>query len=249
MNRIYLIIGIISLLLIGVHICVKPDSWVSNISAIGDSGICAIIIAYIIDGWQKRERDKKVVSLLSPYTNELVCVLERILWLDRYLEDDHFDWSLKPIEYWRLDFTLKVGDKVFLEQIKGSDTGKLLKEIVAKYNYDSIQKMPRKVRNRVEKMFKIVAAGSPKLVALQNELMHNRMLLCNDGILTVSKCNYIRNELGLIYKSMLNENGAVKNYGVIVNSIISTLDALGNNPIPKHGITPCLYSPECSIAI
>lgn len=249
MNRIYLIIGIISLLLIGVHICVKPDSWVSNISAIGDSGICAIIIAYIIDGWQKRERDKKVVSLLSPYTNELVCVLERILWLDQHLEDDDFDWSLKPIEYWRLEFTLKVGDKVFLEPINGSKVSEYIKGVIAKYNDDSIQKMPRRVRNRVNKLFKIVAAGSPKLLALQNELLHNRIMLCNGGILTVSKCNQIQEELQLIYKSMLNERGVVKNYGVIVNSIISTLDALGNNPIPKHGITPCLYSPECSIAI
>lgn len=249
MNWIYFIIGFISLLLIGLHIYLDPKSWLSNLSAIGDSGICAIIIAFIIDGWQKREKDKKHNSILAPYARELVCVLERIVWLDRHLEDDDFDWSMKPIEYWRLDFTLKLGDKVFSEPINGSYASKFLKEVISKYNYNSIQRMPRKVRNRVDKLFKIVAAGSPKLVTLRNELIHNRLMLCNDGILSISKCNYIQEEIDLIYKGMLNEEGTVKNYGAIVNSIISTLAALGDNSITKHGITPSLYSLECSVAV
>lgn len=246
MWKIYLGIGGVSLCLIAMHVVCEPSSWRLHLSAIGDSGICAVIVAYIIDRWQKRERDRRASSFLDPYRKEIIFVLERILWLDEHLEDDKFDWNLAELDYWRVEFIEKMGDGLFGRELGGSEAMKWLAEVQNKYMLDSLTKKSEEVRCRVNRLFKIVAVGSPKLLMLRNDLARNKMILESEGIFPREKSESLVEKLEFIHKNMVNENGQCKNYGVIITVAIEALKLLGDNPIERVGLTPCLFSDICT---
>lgn len=221
-KKIYIITGIVSIILI-IPNCFYDKQIFSLLEGIGCSGIAASLIAFFIESnLEKKEKEKRcsIASLyLKELNSQLIMMLGRVIWFDKRMDDNEFNWELDPEVYSSLKYMLYANRQYTDEDsISWDNAIEALDVIGEKYSLEAQKKMTFEEKRKTQNMFLIIAASSKPLINLTNELKSKRIELDSLGILTIEEAD------SLIFNivtgiGLMNNPG--KNYLVAIKALVS----------------------------
>lgn len=238
-NRVYTITIFISIMLIVPNFFCNKTIY-SILSGVGCSGCAAALMAIFLDLKIDKENDKKIKRAKEAYFkktyNELVYLIQRILWFEERINDVNFNWMLPIEKYLNLDFLI-FAEQYPREEITFNEAVNRLEKCEEKYSLDKMQLYTDDERQRIDKMFKIISASGENLILCMNMIKQNEIILSAENYLTLEKIDSITFNVILALVLMAKEN---KNYAVAISSIIQATQDIRNE---------CGYTNNIEIAI
>ena len=224
-NPIYVITILISIVLT-IPFMIWGTNVLSVLSGIGCSGIAAAIIAIFIDAKIDKDRKKKIEKAKEVYFkklyDELVMMLQRILWFEKRLPEDDFDWNMPPEAYSTISYML-FSSKFPNENISFEEATKRLEDCSKKYGLESMKLLSDKEKGKIVKMFRIVAASGDYLKMHLETIKKNEIALNVEEYLSFEDINTLTFNINLALTLMEKTN---KNYGAAINSLVSSVKKL-----------------------
>lgn len=243
---IYVIAIIISaLFLVPSLICKCPVF--DTLSGIGCSGIAAAVMAIFLEranAKRERERTAKAKSLyFKQLYDQLIMMIERILWFDERLKDDNFNWNLPDQTYSTMSYMVEASRLYKEYSLAYDDAVDKLRSIGEKYNLDNIKRFSEEGVNKVNRLFQIVAASSSYLLNEANAIKNNKLTLDIIDYMSLDENKGIMFDISLFITLMGKPN---KNYQAAVNALISVTERIreigqypkGDIRIGLHGSFP-----------
>lgn len=244
--RIYVITIIISVLfLVPALICECPVF--DTLSSIGCSGIAAAVMAIFLERANAKRECERTAMAKSLYFkqlyDQLIMMIERILWLDERLKDDNFNWNLPDQTYSTMSYMVEASRLYKEYSLAYDDAVDKLRSIGEKYNLDNIKRFSEEGVNKVNRLFQIVAAGSMYLLNEAKAVKDNKLLLNAENYLSMEENKDIMFEISLSVGLMAKKN---KNYQVAINSLVKVVEKLreigsygkGDIRVGLHGSVP-----------
>lgn len=243
---IYVIAIIISaLFLVPSLICKCPVF--DTLSGIGCSGIAAAVMAIFLEranAKRERERTAKAKSLyFKQLYDQLIMMIERILWFDERLKDDNFNWNLQDDVYSTFGYMAGISSRYQETSLTYDDAINKLKDIGVKYNIDNIKTIAEPDKCKIKRLFQIVAASSSYLLNEANAIKNNKLTLDIIDYMSLDENKGIMFDISLFITLMGKPN---KNYQAAVNALISVTERIreigqypkGDIRIGLHGSFP-----------
>lgn len=243
---IYVIAIIISaLFLVPSLICKCPVF--DTLSGIGCSGIAAAVMAIFLEranAKRERERTAKAKSLyFKQLYDQLIMMIERILWFDERLKDDNFNWNLQDDVYSTFGYMAGISSRYQKTSLTYDDAINKLKDIGVKYNIDNIKTIAEPDKYKIKRLFQIVAASSSYLLNEANAIKNNKLTLDRIDYMSLDENKGITFDISLFITLMGKPN---KNYQAAVNALISVTERIreigqypkGDIRIGLHGSFP-----------
>ena len=209
-GKLYVIIIMISVLLM------IPALWYGNcailnaLSGIGASGIAAAIMAILIENNEaKKEGEylKKVrCSYFESINSEICMLLGKIIWLDKKMEDDAFDWSLPPKTYITYQYMQLASKESEQDELEFEKAKMQLEKIAKKYTLENQKVMPENKQEKTYKMFEIIACSMELLIRLTSEMKRDEILLNQNDYVTL-------NEIKTLCYKIITAEGMMKKHG------------------------------------
>lgn len=196
-------------------------------SGIGCSGIAAAIMAIFLDYSNNRREQEKLKKAKSLYFkqiyDQLIMVVERILWFNERLQDADFNWNLRDYDYSSFGYMVGIGSR-YPETTLPYDTAiNKLKDIGVKYNIDNIKTIAESDKYKITRLFQIVAASSSYLLNEANAIKNNKLTLDIIDYMSLDENKGIMFDISLFITFMGKPN---KNYQAAVNALISVTERI-----------------------
>ena len=228
-KKIYIWTIVISLLLL-IPACIWEFTPLTILSGVGCSGIAAAIMAIFLDSAAKKREDERKTNARAIYFRELKeqlkMMIERVLWFEERLNDDDFDWSQDPESYSSFRYMIYAsqrypsGEKISFEEAEARLNG-----LRDKYSIDRQAKMEPTQRERIQKMFLILAASGMTLLSEANSVKKNRIELNTEGYLSLEEIESVHFKISLGISLMCKPN---KNYGAAIESFVLAYKTICN---------------------
>lgn len=223
MKKLYLIAGLVSLMLLIPLLVSDGDKWREVLAALGESGIVAIIIAAMIEVWQKREKWRKGEIYLGRLRREIASTLGRIAWFDARMSDMSFDWKKPVDEYWTKKFAIAASQKYSTSVLSADGAKAYFDAFKSKYGTQAVAALSTADQTKVVKMFRIVAAGSGMLLTYKNELVAHRLELATSDILSLEDNESVDVMVEMAMGVLQNATLENKNYGVVPELLLAAI--------------------------
>lgn len=217
MKKLYYILSIsLSLALI------IPSFFISNpylviLSNIGCSGMAAALMALflerIIQKQQETSKDKARKAYFNQLHRELKNMLERIVWFDDRMNDSTFDWDKKPAEYSSLRYQLAAHTQYSDYSLTDQQFAERLKAIQIKYDLDNQKETPPAEKEKMNKMFVILAESGGDILRQIRMIEDNKLILDLQDYMSLDDIEALRFHITLSISLMGSRE---KNYGVAV---------------------------------
>lgn len=216
-------------------------------SGIGCSGIAAALMAIFLDYSNNRREQEKLKKAKSLYFkqiyDQLIMMIERILWFNERLQDAAFDWNLKDYDYSTFGYMAGMGSRYPETSLTYDDAINKLKDIGVKYNIDNIKTIAESDKYKITRLFQIVAASSSYLLNEANAIKNNKLTLDIIDYMSLDENKGIMFDISLFITLMGKPN---KNYQAAVNALISVTERIreigqypkGDIRIGLHGSFP-----------
>lgn len=219
-NRVYLITIFISIILI-IPLCFSNSIIFSVLSSIGCSGIAAALMAIFLDIKIDNDTKRKIKKAKGTYFHklydELVFIMQRILWFEERMNDIDFNWDLPLEEYSSLRYMV-FSSKYPTEELIFSEAVKRLKICSDKYSLENLKLFSIKDREKINKMFSIISASGKFLIEYANNIKQNEIILDIENYLSLDKINSIYFNIGISLEIMRKND---KNYSLAIDLIIN----------------------------
>lgn len=245
MKKWYLAVGAVSLLFLAPLLVYDITKWKEVLAAVGESGIAAILIALLIEEWQRRDRRRKKDVYLNRFRQELLYLLGRMVWFDERVSDKTFNWGLPVETYWTKRYAIQALTKNPGRQMSWQAVQSWIKDFKTRYSTDAVAAMSGPDQACTVQMFRIVAAGSKGLPMCAGEMTGQRLSLAAEGILTLEQVSTISSNVGFIMGILLDGARTVKNYGLVPQLVVETYRLVDDQLLETKGISVDLH---CTIS-
>lgn len=196
-------------------------------SGIGCSGIAAAIMAIFLDYSNNRREQEKLKKAKSLYFkqiyDQLIMVVERILWFNERLQDADFNWNLQDYDYSSFGYMVGIGSQYPETTLPYDAAINKLKDIGVKYNIDNIKTIAESDKYKITRLFQIVAASSSYLLNEANAIKNNKLTLDIIDYMSLDENKGIMFDISLFITLMGKPN---KNYQAAVNALISVTERI-----------------------
>lgn len=196
-------------------------------SGIGCSGIAAAIMAIFLDYSNNRREQEKLKKAKSLYFkqiyDQLIMVVERILWFNERLQDADFNWNLRDYDYSSFGYMVGIGSRYPETTLPYDAAINKLKDIGVKYNIDNIKTIAESDKYKITRLFQIVAASSSYLLNEANAIKNNKLTLDIIDYMSLDENKGIMFDISLFITFMGKPN---KNYQAAVNALISVTERI-----------------------
>lgn len=252
-NKIYIITIFVSIALLIPSLFCNPSqstrtySLLSVLSGIGCSGIAAAIMAIFLEYSNNKKEQEKLKKAKSLYFkqiyDQLVMMIERILWFYERLPDASFNWNLPENVYSTLNYMVGMGTKYPEKSLTYAEAINKLKCIGDKYNLDNIKQLSEDDKHKVNRMFQIVAASASYLLNEANSIKNNQLVLDIEDYLGLDENKSIMFDISFFVTLMAKPD---KNYQAAVDSLINVTEKIrkigmypqNNIRVGLHGSIP-----------
>jgi hypothetical protein len=150
-------------------------------------------------------------------------IIEKILWFEGRLGDELFNWELDDATYSTMRYMLEASNMYPVETIKYSDALKRLRVISEKYNSENVQNLCESERQKVNRMFRIIAVGSTNLIAEINNINANKLILEVEEFFSVEENDKLQFNVLLALGLMGRKD---KNIKAIIDCLISATNTI-----------------------
>ena len=196
-------------------------------SGIGCSGIAAAIMAFFLECSNNRREQEKLKKAKSLYFkqiyDQLIMVIERILWFNERLHDISFNWDLQDSDYSTLGYMAGMGPR-YPETLLAYDKAiNKLKDIGVKYNIDNIETVAEPDKYKINRMFKIVSASCSYLLNEAITIKNNKLILGVEEYMNLDENKSIVFDISFFVSLMSKPD---KNYQAAVDSLISVIEKI-----------------------
>lgn len=199
----------------------------NGFSGIGCSGIAAAIMAIFLDYSNNRREQEKLKKAKSLYFkqiyDQLIMVVERILWFNERLQDADFNWNLQDYDYSSFGYMVGIGSRYPETTLPYDAAINKLKDIGVKYNIDNIKTIAESDKYKITRLFQIVAASSSYLLNEANAIKNNKLTLDIIDYMSLDENKGIMFDISLFITLMGKPN---KNYQAAVNALISVTERI-----------------------
>lgn len=216
-------------------------------SGIGCSGFAAALMAIVLDYSNNRREQEKLKKAKSLYFkqiyDQLIMMIERILWFNERLQDTSFDWNLQDSNYSSFDYMVGLGSRYPETSLTYDDAINKLKYIGEKYNLDNVKSLTEQDKHKINRLFKIVSASCSYLLNEANTIKNNDLILDVEDYMSLDENKNIMFDIFLFITLMGKPD---KNYQVAVDSLIKVTERIreigqypkGDVRIGLHGSFP-----------
>lgn len=198
----------------------------SVLSGIGCSGIAAGIMAIFIDAKIDKDRKSKVDKAKHTYFkklyDELVYILQRVLWFDERAADNSFNWDLPPDSYSQIGYMVFASNYP-KETISFDDAMTRLEQCSKKYTLEEVRACSDKDKERIYKMFRIIAASAYYLKTSLKTVKQNEIMLNIEDYISLEKVNDLDSKINLALALMEKPD---KNYSLAINFLSQAAKSL-----------------------
>ena len=224
------------------HLCGGDDktwSWCHYAGAIFDGVIAGVIVAYLTGRCQQMNDQRKARrrrdAYLADFRKELTRTLASIVWFDSCLGDPNFNWSLKPETYWDLKYAMAIwathpAFNLDYKQARGK-----LETIKNKHSPSGLQNLKPQDVQKVVVMYRIIFAGSMRLIELMRGLERDRVVLATSDMMSYEQNQDIVQRVKLALEFFLNQNN-LANYGAGIDQIVDLLNLVGDQEFRRSGL-------------
>lgn len=196
-------------------------------SGIGCSGIAAAIMAIFLDYSNNRREQEKLKKAKSLYFkqiyDQLIMVVERILWFNERLQDADFNWNLQDYDYSSFGYMVGIGSRYPETTLPYDAAINKLKDIGVKYNIDNIKTIAESDKYKITRLFQIVAASSSYLLNEANAIKNNKLTLDIIDYMSLDENKGIMFDISLFITLMGKPD---KNYQAAVNALIRVTERI-----------------------
>lgn len=204
------------------------ESRVYNVlSGIGCSGIAAAAMAIFLEranGKRELEKAERTKSIyFRRLYDQLIMTMERILWFNERLGDDEFIWDLPDQEYYSLNYMISMSTRYPERSLSYSSAIDELRAIGEKYNIEGIKRLSEHDKNKICRLFQIVAISSASLLDEARIVNENKLLLDIEDYLSIDGNEQILFQISLSIGLMSRQD---KNYKAAIECLISATDRL-----------------------
>ena len=238
-HLIYIVTIIISLILT-VPFCIWGGDFYNVLSSVGCSGIAASLMAIFIDIRTEKQKQEKLERAKETYFrklyDELLMILQRVLWFDNRFDEKDFDWSL-PLEYYSTMDYMVYSSKYPVEEISYEEAKKRLKTCAEKYTIEKVKSYTQEEQSKVIKMFQIISTSGNYLKAQTDKIKQNEIMLSTENYLSLENINSLEFNVNLALTIMGKKN---KNYSAAIEMLVSSIQI-----IREH----CNYVDKFTIAL
>lgn len=216
-------------------------------SGIGCSGIAAAIMAIFLDYSNNRREQEKLKKAKSLYFkqiyDQLIMVVERILWFNERLQDADFNWNLQDYDYSSFGYMVGMGSRYPETTLPYDAAINKLKDIGVKYNLDNIKSLAEQDKHKIIRLFKIVSASCSYLLNEANTIKNNKLILGMEDYMNLDENKSIVFDISFFISLMSKPD---KNYQVAVDFLINVTERIreigqyskGDVRIGLHGSFP-----------
>lgn len=203
----------------------------------------AIILEYANNRREQEKLEKAKSLYFKQLYNQLIMMVERILWFNERLDDADFNWDLQDCVYSTLNYMVSMGSRCSEPSLTYDDAINKLKNIGVKYNLENIKTIAELEKHKVNRLFQIVAASSSYLLNEANSIKNNKLTLDIMDYMSIEENKGIMFEISFFITLMSKTN---KNYQAAVDSLISVTERIreigqypkGDIRIGLHGSFP-----------
>lgn len=224
-NPIYVIAILISIALT-IPFMIWGTNVLSVLSGIGCSGIAAAIMAIFIDAKIDKDRKSKVDKAKHTYFkklyDELVYILQRVLWFDERSADSNFNWDLPPESYSQIGYMI-FASKYPRKTMSFGDAMVCLEQCSKKYTLEEVRACSDQEKERIYKMFRIIAASAYYLKDSLKTVKQNEIMLNIEDYLSLEKINDLDFKINLALSLMEKPD---KNYSLAINFLSEAAKSL-----------------------
>lgn len=196
-------------------------------SGIGCSGIAAAIMAIFLECSNNRREQEKLKKAKSLYFkqiyDQLIMVIERILWFNERLHDISFNWDLQDSDYSTLGYMAGMGPRYPETLLAYDEAINKLKYIGVKYNIDNIETIAEPDKYKINRMFKIVSASCSYLLNEAITIKNNKLILGVEEYMNLDENKSIVFDISFFVSLMSKPD---KNYQAAVDSLISVTEKI-----------------------
>lgn len=208
-------------ILISVVLTIPFIIWGTNVlsvlSGIGCSGIAAAIMAIFIDAKIDKDRKSKIDKAKHTYFkklyDELVYILQRVLWFDERSTDSNFNWDLPPESYSQIGYML-FASKYPQKTMSFDEAMICLEQCSKKYKLEEVRACSDQEKERIYKMFRIIAASAYYLKTSLKTVKQNEIMLNIEDYLSLDKINDLDFKINLALALMEKPD---KNYSLAID--------------------------------
>lgn len=224
-NPIYVITILVSIVLT-IPFMIWETSVLSVLSGVGCSGIAAAIMAIFIDAKIDKDRKSKVDKAKHTYFkklyDELVYILQRVLWFDERLKDSDFNWDLPPESYSQIEYML-FASKYPQKTMSFDDAMRCLDQCSKKYTLEKVRACTDQEKERTYKMFRIISASAYYLKDSLKTVKQNEIMLNIEDYLSLEKLNNLDFKINLALTIMEKTD---KNYALVIEFLSQATKSL-----------------------
>ena len=212
--------------------------WCQCVGAIFDSVLAGVIVAALTEFWRQKKEAKKVALARDAYfadlRGELRKTLANVIWFDSCLGDPSFNWKLNPKEYWDMQYAMAIWKTHPAFSLDSAQTVAKLDAIKTGHSPAALQKMSPQQTQKIATMYRIIVAGSDRLIELMRGVERDRIQLAKNEMMPYGQNRDVVQSIKLALELFLNLHGT--NYGVAIDQILALLDKLGDVELKQKGI-------------
>lgn len=184
---------------------------------------------------REQEKLKKAKSLyFKQIYDQLIMLIERILWFNERLKDADFKWNLQDNVYSTLKYMVGMGSHYPETTLTYDDAVNKLKNIGVKYNLENIKTIAESEKHKVNRLFQIVAASSSYLLNEMKVIDDNKLILDGEHYMGVDEIERVVFHISLI-KTIMGKTD--KNYQVGIDLLIKVTEKIREiGQYPKNDI-------------
>lgn len=187
----------------------------SILSSIGCSALAAAVMALFLERANAvREEKKKQLSrniYLRQFNSQITMLIERVIWFDERMDDQAFNWNNEEGTYSTLQFMVWADSRYEERSISFEEAVAILEELERKYSKERMANCSPQEKERIQKLFSIVAVSSKAFVSTAIGIKDDKLILAVSDYLSIGDNESIQFDVQYIIGTMLKKLDAYNN--------------------------------------
>lgn len=242
MMNVYLVIGVASAAAVLPYLLADiEEHWSAVLAAIGESALAAVLFAVLVEIVQRRihrhKRERTKAVFFEKMRNEVMRVLGRIMWFSECLGESNFNWTLQESEYWTLDGLIWLDQQHGKSHLSYQEGLSRLEFLRQRFSVDAIKGLPDPEKEKIIKMFRIIAVGSTDMIKLASAIGDQRLTLAIEEMMSLEDTENMVWKANSAVGFMINKRETPKNYGLCITWLLDLLKTVEDENVRKNGFS------------
>lgn len=242
MMNVYLMIGVASVAAVLPYLLADiGNRWAAVLAAVGESALAAVLLAILIEIVQRRihrrKRERTKTVFFEKMRSEVLRVLGRIMWFSECLGESNFNWALQENEYWTFDGLIWLDQQHGKSHLSYQEGLGRLEFLRQRFSVDAIKGLPDPEKEKIIKMFRIIAIGSMDLIKLASAIGDQRLTLAIEEMMSLEDVENLIWKANSAVGLMVNKRGSLKNYGLCITWLLDLLKTVEDKNVRKNGFS------------